>query len=472
MGSNLRLPEAEVLGPTGGCHLPETMSTQWSRRTFLGATSLAAAGAAVGAKPAPRSETRRPVLLGGSKAYPESPPLWPVTTATDERAMQEVLRSRSWFRGNGKQVLRFEEAYAALMGARCCVATSSGTAALTAALGGLDLGPGDEVILPPYTFVATYNVVVLNHALPVFVDTDAESFQIDATQVESAITPDTRAILPVHIAGSPADLDRLLDIGRRRQVPIIEDACQAHLAEWRGRKVGTWGLAGCFSFQASKNLTSGEGGAVVTDDETFAEACYRFHTQGRGRRFTKAGPELSGARGTNLRLTEFQAALLVSQMTRLEEQSRRRQENAAYLTSLLREIRGIRPAKLYEGTTRSAWHLYMFAYDAAEFSGMNRSRFLEALGREGVPASGGYTPLPREPYVAALANQRHYLRIYGEARMKRWLDQTREFGQNDRVCASAVWLTQNLLLGSRGDMDRIADAIRKIQRHSGELAKG
>lgn len=445
---------------------------KWNRRHFLGSSSLAAAGLVLGrGTPVRAAEVGRPAMLGGAKAFPGTHPAWPVTSALEEQSLVEVVRSHQWFRGSGKQVARFEDAYAALTGAKHCLATSSGTAALTAALGGLDLGPGDEVILPPYTFVATYNAIVLNHALPVFVDTDPESFQMDVSQVEAAVTPDTRALLPVHIAGSPADLDRLLEIGKRRQVPVIEDACQAHLGEWRHRKVGTWGLAGCFSFQASKNLNSGEGGAVLTNDEAFAEACYRFHYQGRGRRFTKGGPDLSGTRGSNLRLSEFQAAMLLAQMTRVEEQSQRRHENATYLSGLLREIPGIRPAKLHEGTTRSAWHLYMFAYDAAAFAGLPRARFLEALGREGIPASGGYAPLQRDAYVVALATNRHYLRVYGEARMKQWLERTLNCPQNDRVCASAVWFSQNVLLGSREDMERIAEGVRKIQRHAGELGK-
>ena len=197
------------------------------------------------------------------------------------------MHSGQWFRGSGKAVSRFEDAYEKLTGAKHCLATASGTAALYTALGALDVGPGDEVIIPPYTFVATYNVVVLNYALPVFVDSDLESFQIDANKIEAAITKDTKAIMPVHIGGYPADLDKILDVAGKHKIPVIEDACQAHLAEWRGRKVGTWGLAGCFSFQASKNLNSGEGGAVLTNDDQFAEVCYNFHNQGRARQIDR-----------------------------------------------------------------------------------------------------------------------------------------------------------------------------------------
>lgn len=451
--------------------------TAYTRRQFLGTSTLATAGVSLAlAAPAParaQGETPRPALLGGSPVRTQSFPAWPVYDQTEEQALLETLKSGHWFRGSGKAVAKFEDAFAEMTGAKYCVATSSGTAALTAALGALDIGPGDEVILPPYTFVATYNVVVLNHALPIFVDTDPESFQIDTTRIDAAITPDTKALLPVHIGGSPAQLDALAEIGRRHKIPVIEDACQAHLAEWRGRSVGRWGIGGCFSFQASKNLTSGEGGAVLTDDLDFAEACYRFHTPGRGRRYPGSEGKItvSGTRASNLRLAEFQGNLLRAQMSRVLAQTRRRSENAAYLSQLLREIPGLQPAKLYEGTTRSAFHLYMFRYDASRFAGLPRGRFLEALGREGIPASGGYGPMHRDDYVAGLAKNRHYLKVYGEARMQKWLEQARHCPENDRVCTEAVWFTQNLLLGPRSDMDQIADALRKIQRHAGDLAK-
>ena len=137
--------------------------------------------------------------------------------------------------------------------------------------------------MPPYTFVATVNPVLLNHALPVFVDTDRETSQIDASKIERAITKRTRAIIPVHLGGSVANLDAILPIAKKRGLFVIEDACQSHLAEWRGKKVGTLGDLGCFSFQASKNLNSGEGGAIITSDDALLETCYRFHNNSRGR---------------------------------------------------------------------------------------------------------------------------------------------------------------------------------------------
>lgn len=442
------------------------MKVDVNRRTFMGA--VAAGSTAFVSRRAEAGDASTPAMLGGTPVRREPFPSWPVADELETEALERVVRSGQWFRGSGDEVSRFEAEYAKLTGARHCLATANGTSALITTLQALGVGPGDEVIVPPYTFIATVNVVLMAHALPVFVDTDIEAFQIDATKIEAAISDRTRAIIPVHLGGASADLDTILAAARARNVPVVEDACQAHLAEWKGRKVGTHGRAGCFSFQASKNLNAGEGGAVLTDDDELIEMCYAFHNNGRGRK--GSGPDFSyrGA-GANLRLTEFQAALLMAQMTRLQAQARTRDENGAYLTSLLREIPGIDPARMYEGCTRNAYHLYMFRYEAAQFSGLPRAAFLEALAAEGIPASGGYSPLNKEPFLAATLTGRGYRAIYSAKQIAE-LEERNRCPQNDRLCREAVWLTQNMLLGPRRDMDQIAEAIRKVQRHAARLA--
>jgi dTDP-4-amino-4,6-dideoxygalactose transaminase len=447
------------------------MNGKLDRRKFINVLSLAGTGLAVG-MPHLASVGRqdaKPALLGGPKAHPDSFPGWPVFDQAEETALTEVLKSQSWGRLSGNEVAAFEKEYGNVFGAKHCLGVSSGTSALYTILGAMDIGPGDEVIMPVYTFVATYNVVVLNYALPIFVDTDIETFQIDAHKIEPAITPQTKALMPVHIGGSPADIDSIMEIGNKARIPVIEDACQAHLAEWKGKRVGNFGLAGAFSFQSSKNLNAGEGGAIITNDEKFAQTCYQFHNQGQGGRTTsyQAG---SGTRATNVRLTEFQGGLLLAQMARLGEQSKRRSENAAYLTSMLNEIQGINPAKLYKGTTNSAYHLYMFRFDKNHFSNMERDRFLEALNAEGVPCSSGYGSMNNGEYVKGLAENKHYLKIYGRKTMQDWLERN-QCPQNDLLASEqAVWFTQNMLLGSREDMDQIVEAILKIQQHAGELS--
>jgi perosamine synthetase len=251
-------------------------------------------------------------------------------------------------------------------------------------------------------------------------------------------------------------------------VPVLEDACQAHLGEWRGRKLGTLGAAGCFSFQASKNLNSGEGGAILTSDDALYDRCWAFHDNSRARRGSPAPP--LGGRGANLRLTEFQAGLLLAQMTRLEEQSKTREENARYLTQQLREIPGILPAKVHEGCTRNAYHLYMLRYQPGPFAGLPRGRFLEALRAEGVPCSPGYRPMNREPYVAATLASKAYQRLYSKEVLTGWAERN-QCPANDRLCEEAVWFTQTMLLGPRQDMDDIASAVRKIHASAADLAK-
>ena len=440
-----------------------------NRRHFIATTSIAAAGIAL-SQTSSAGTAAKPAVLGGPKLRRTPFSTWPVYDETDEKQLQAVLRSGRWYRGNGTKVAEFEKSYQGLTGAKHCIATSSGTTALLSAVGALGLGPGDEVILPPYTFIATYNVAVNNYALPVFVDSDPESFQIDAAKVNAAITKATRVILPVHIGGNVADLDTLLAAAKTRGVAVIEDACQAHLAEWRGRVVGNWGLAGCSSFQASKNLTSGEGGAVICNDDAFAEKVYIFQGQGRPRSSVGYHFTYAGDRAANYRLPEFQAGLLLAQMTRLSQQFQTREENASYLTRLLGEIPGIKPARLHEGTTRTSRLLLMARYQKEHFANLDRSKFLAALSAEGIPCTPGYGPLNLEQNVQALAANRCYLRIYGKRTMARWVERNR-CPVNDKLCAEALWFPQNVLLGSKSDMDQVAEAIRKIQAGAADIAK-
>jgi perosamine synthetase len=452
------------------------MRANLDRRTFM--TTLAAAAAAgartttAASSPTSRSSlssSATPAVLGGEPVRRTPFPSWPIADAREEQALTNVVRSGKWGRGGGKQVERFETEYAALTGAKHCLATANGTSALFTAMCALDIGPGDEVIVPPYTFVATINVVLLRHALPVFVDTDPETFQIDARKIAAAITPRTRLIVPVHLGGAAADLDTTLAAARGRDVTVLEDACQAHLAEWKGRKVGTFGRAGCFSFQASKNLNAGEGGALLTDDADFLETCYTFHNNSRARKNTGSTTFAYRGVGANLRLTEFQAAILLAQMSRLDAQASTRDKNGAYLTSILKEIPGITPAKMYEGCTRNAYHLYMLRYDKSRFAGLPKASFVKALQAEGIPASGGYTPLNKEPFLKEALASRGYQRIYDAKTLAEWSERT-ACPANEQLCDEAVWFTQNMLIGPRGDMDQIAEAIRKIQANAGKLA--
>lgn len=440
------------------------MSSELSRRLFLGAASAAAA---LRARTASAAVNEKPALLGGAPVRGEAFPGWPVVEKNDEQQWMDVLHSKEWYRRGGHYVEDFEKAWAAKLGAKRCVATNGGTTALWSALNALEIGPKDEVIVPPYTFIATINVVLLQHALPVFVDSDRATSQIDAEKIEAAITPRTRAIMPVHLGGSVANMDRVLDVARKHNVPVLEDACQSHLAEWRGKKVGTLGDLGCFSFQASKNLNCGEGGALVTSNDEWASRAEAFHNNGNVLRSDPNAQERN-IHGCNLRMTEFQGALLLSQMERLEAQARTREQNAQYLSKMLDEIAGVEPARMYEGCTRNAYHIYMFRYDAEAFGGLPRARFLKAINAEGIPCSGGYGPLNRDPFLKNTFSSRPFQAIYSERDLREWEDRNHT-PENEKLCQEAIWLGQSRLLGSKRDMEQVAEAVRKVQKHAGAL---
>ncbi len=453
------------------------MNESINRRHFLGTTAIAGTGMTLSLSPiaqarnANSSTADKPALLGGKPVRSRPLREWPIIDEREDKAMLETVHSGKWFRGNGRSVTQFEESYANATGAKHCLATNSGTSALFTSLEAVGVAAGDEVIVAPYTFIATVNVILLHHALPIFVDSDPETIQIDARKIEAAITDRTTAIIPVHLGGSAADLDTILAVAKKHKLPVIEDACQSHLGQWRNRCLGTWGDTGCFSFQASKNLNCGDGGAIITSNDEWADQCYSFHNQCRPRRPSGGEVAARSSRGGNLRMTEFQAAMLLAQMTRLEDQMKTREKNADYLRGLLQEIPGILPAKIYDGCTRNAYHLFMYRYQKEHFAGLPRKRFLEALKAEGVTCNAGYGRLNKEAFIKRSLASRSWQRLFPAETLAKWEERT-ECPANDKMSEEAAWFTQTTLLGPRSDMDQMAEAIRKIQKHAGELAKG
>ena len=443
-----------------------------SRREFLAAVS-AGTVAAVATSRVPLyanagKNAGKLAVLGGKPVRAKAWPAWPQWDRSAEEHVLSILRSGNWYRGQGNTVTEFEAKYAELLGAKRCVCTVNGTNALLTALHVLDVGVGDEVIVSPYTFIATYNVVLNSSALPVFADTDPETFQINPDKIEERITERTRAILPVHILGLPANMDRIMAIAKKHNLVVIEDACQAWMAEWRSKKVGTIGNLGCFSFQNSKHLPIGEGGAVIGNDEELMDRVMSFHNCGRpygSVKKTSGYPII----GTNRRMTEYQAAVGLSQIKRLEKDTARRNENAMYLTSRIKDIPGIVPHKLYEGVTRAAYHLYPFRYKKEHFNNAPRSKFLAALEAEGVPCSGGYGPQYRDGLIEVALTSKNFTRSFPKERLDKYRQEL-NFPDNDQLCEEAVWFTQNLLLGPKQDIDDIADAILKIYENRDKLA--
>jgi dTDP-4-amino-4,6-dideoxygalactose transaminase len=387
-------------------------------------------------------------------------PSWPVWDEREEKLLLEVLHSGHWGMLNGGKVAQFQMKFAKFQGAEHALCVTSGTAALEIALRALGIGPGDEVITTPYTFVATPSAAFLTGAQPAFVDINPDTYLLDPAQVEKAITPRTKAIMPVHVAGCPVDMDGIMDVARRHSLSVIEDACQAWGAAWNGRSVGAIGDVGCFSFQASKNINAGEGGALVTNRSEIAERCWSLHNVGRIRTGAWYQHEFLG---WNYRMTEWQGAILLAQFERLSEHMARRSDNAAYLSARLREIRGLIPAKVDPRVTSHAWHLYMATYDPDAFGGKSCTEFITMLRAEGIPCSPGYRPLNKMPaLLRALAEQAGQIRPWDDTTDVK-LPALPACPIAEDLCERTVWFTQNLLLGDHEDMDDIVGAVLKIQ---------
>ncbi|HLK55435.1 MAG TPA: DegT/DnrJ/EryC1/StrS family aminotransferase [Chthonomonadaceae bacterium] len=402
----------------------------------------------------------RPAIEGGIpvRDVARKPwPAWPIYDKAEERALLDVLHSNKWWYMEGAEGIAFEREFAAFHEAEHGVACTNGTAALEIALRAMGIGCGDEVIVPPYTFVATASAVLAVGATPIFVDIAGDTLNIDPARIEEAITPRTRALIPVHIAGRPADMDAVLAIAGKHGLKVIEDAAQAHAAEWKGRRVGAIGDIGTFSFQASKNLNAGEGGILISNDEELADAAWSVTHVGRvrsGRWYEHR------VLGSNFRLTEFQSALLRVQLRRLPEQTARRAENAVGLRALLQEIPGIALPREDARITCHANHLFPFRYHKEAFGNRSLQELLAALLAEGVPCSSGYVPLYKEGMFArAAAGEGAWCRAgrripYPELSLP----------ECEAVCADCVWLPQNILLGSASDREDIATAISKLQQ--------
>ncbi|HYH13480.1 MAG TPA: DegT/DnrJ/EryC1/StrS family aminotransferase, partial [Thermomicrobiales bacterium] len=278
---------------------------------------------------------------GGTPAVSSPMPAWPVHSDRERELLLSVLESGQWGELTGSRNAEFATAFATFQGADHALLTPSGTLALEAALEALGIGPGDEVVTSAWTFVATASAILTMGAQPVFVDIDPFTNTIDPARIAEAITPRTKAIVPVHIGGLPADMDGVMAVANRAGLPVLEDACQAWGAQWRDRGVGTIGALGCFSFQESKNITAGEGGAVVTNDRALHERVWSIHNTGRTP--ASVGMFDYAMVGRNLRMTEWQAAILLAQLERLPEQMKQRDRAAVRLTGALEEIPGLVP---------------------------------------------------------------------------------------------------------------------------------
>lgn len=403
-------------------------------------------------------------IKGGTPLRTKPFPSWPVWDEQDEKALLDVLHSGVWGISDNPNspVHEFERDFARTHQAQFGLAVFNGTVALQTALMAIGINYGDEVIVPAYTFLATASACLMVGAVPVFVDIDAGTYNLDPARIEEAITARTRAIIPVHIGGCPADLGRIMAIAQRHNLVVIEDACQAHGAAWNGRRVGAIAALGCFSFQSSKNLNAGEGGLIVTDDQALLDRCWSVHNCGRVREGAWYQHEVLGS---NYRMTQWQAGLLRAQLRNFEEQAQIREANGLYLSERLAEIGGFNPQQRDSYVTQHGYHLFISRYDPTAFHDVSRDDFLAALRAEGIPCAPGYKPL----YAMNAIKD-------GIARLKRFTndkapgDEAHNCPVTERACnEEGVWFGQSMLLGTKQDMDDIAEAILKVKLHIDEV---
>lgn len=388
----------------------------------------------------------------GKKVKTKPFPSWPKYNQKELELVDEVLKSDEWCRLSGKKVKEFGGKYAAYNNVKYGIGVTNGTHALELALSTIGIQPGDEVIVPAMTFIATATAVIQNNAVPVLVDIDPETYCISPKAIEAAITEKTKAIIPVHIAGNACDMDRICEIGKKHNLKIIEDAAHAQGGMYKNKRLGSFGDIAACSFQSKKTISCGEGGAIITDNKEYYEEALLTQCVGR--------PE--GDRvyehtvlGSNFRMNEFQAALLLGQLDNLDNMNQKREENAAILDELLKGVEGITSQKRSKDCTINTHYMYMFTYDPQYFNGLSRKDFVDRLIEEGVPAYICYPVISNTTFFKKYSFRgkisENQLRL-GDSLINA-----------EYVAANVVWLPHNLLLGDEQDLLEIKEAILKIQ---------
>lgn len=377
---------------------------------------------------------------------------WPIFDEREEKALLEVLHSGTWNRG--AKVEEAGKAFADYQHAKYGIPMANGTVALQCALKAAGVEAGDEVIVPALTFVATGTSVVLVNAVPIMVDIDPRNYNISPAAIEAAITDKTKAIIPVHNGGYPADMDSIMEIAEKHKLWVIEDCAHAHGSEWKGKRLGSIGHFGTFSFQIGKTLTCGEGGIVITNDENLAE-------------------KVRARQNINFRMADFQAALLLCQLEKLDEQIETRERNTAYLASGLKEIDGVDAIDRDERVTRWSFYYWDFIYTEDEFDGIPRDNFLEALRAEGVPCGVGAhgQPIYRDFPFSSMdffgqTGCPIKCPLYGkEIDYSKFHCPDAERAYKKEACS----FTHRMFLGEQEDMELILSAIRKIRENTDAL---
>jgi perosamine synthetase len=453
----------------------ESNKKPFTRRQFVKTTSVGAIAAsqfipafAIGT--GGNKASGKLAALGGTPV--RSNKKWPDWPYSDQEIIDSILKTTKsgiWCRIQSKTgtVPTFEKKWAEMTGVKHCVATGSGTQALHTAVEALGLGPGDEVITSPYTDPGTIASILAARALPVLADVDRYSFQLDPDDVERRINENTKAIMPVHIAGVAAHMERFTEMAKKYNLLIIEDACQAHFSKYQGKLLGTIGTIGCFSHQSSKVLPCGEGGNIIGNDDALMDRCFTVQNHGTSKlgRTETIGPKY--------RMNEFEAAVLLGQLSTVMERHAIRNRNANYLTSKIKDIPGIKSQKLYEGTEESSYYLYMMNYDKKFYNDADRSKFIKAMAAEGIALSPYLgNGLHREPWVDNIINRRVYKQMYTPQRLQQFKDEM-VCPNCDILCEEEmvmIWAS-GPLLGTQEDMDDIINALIKVYENRDQLDK-
>ena len=407
-------------------------------------------------------------ITGGKPVRKKPLPAWPAYTQEEARGLKKVLASRNWggYPFPNKIADDFARKFAHYHGAKYGLAVSNGTVAIEVALKATGIKPGDEVIVPAYTWEGTVGPVLLLNAVPVFVDIDPATYCLDAKLIEAALTPKTRAILPVHLAMRFADLDEICRIAKAHHLVVIEDCAHAHGGKWRSKGAGATGDVGCFSFQSSKLMTSGEGGGIITSNLEYYERAQSYTNCGRASATDQYQHRLIGF---NHRITELQAAILAAQLERLPKQAKVRQANMDRFEKRLRGAPGLAFLEHDKRQTRIAAYQFVFKYLPEHFGGIPRAAVLGALQMEGIPCDGlFYEPVYKSALVPVEPSDWPAL-SWGRQKP---LDLKTSFHcpVSERAAyEEAVWLPHHIFLGSKKDTDDIADAVLKVCTNIEEL---
>ncbi len=383
-------------------------------------------------------------------------PEWPHYDEHEESELIETLKSRNWWRMAGHRVQEFEEKFSRLHSVDYALGVTNGTHAIELALMALNIRPGEEIIVPAFTFISTALPIMRLGAIPIPVDVDPKTYCLDPDAVEQAISSKTKGIIPVHMAGHICDMDRIMEIASKHELFVIEDACHAHGGEWKGRRAGSIGNVGVFSFQALKLMTAGEGGALITNSQDLHDQAFLYNNVGRPAN-DRVYQHL--VQGSNYRLSEFQAAVLLPQIERLDEQNALREKNAGYLDQEMNTIKGIEPQGRREECNIHTHYMYMFDYEPEAFGGMPREQFVERLNEVGIPAYRSYSLVQDTPLF------QDFVEKVGIERFGNGL----HCPHARRIADRAIWIHHRVLLGDKATALSVAEIVKEIQQGANML---